>query len=364
MKKLILIFFPFLFVSCSVKHKKTFDYIFNKTEAITLEQSKLTLSKDITVLSFSDSSMVDRNSSIIKVDSGWIVYSKNSESSILSFTSDGQFSGYIGHRGNGPGEYTSVYDVVVNQKSKVLEVLSDGGIFCYTFGGDFLDKKEVTYPAFSFAIDDRQNYWFYVGNNTTYGDAKMICTDENIANVAYYLHQKSNMLPMVENNFGRNGEWLTFHESLNHDLYTIENGKLDLSYAMDFPNYKLPKKLHELSGMEVIAELQRSNYASIINYLENHDYIFLNVLLNNEGERIPEVYYWIISKNLQEEVIIKIDGGISAESYLFNTQYLSNDNKLYCLGYIWENKDMESFEENLNPSVVALEFNELFSKVR
>lgn len=116
MKKLILIFFPFLFVSCSVKHKKTFDYIFNKTEAITLEQSKLTLSKDITVLSFSDSSMVDRNSSIIKVDSGWIVYSKNSESSILSFTSDGQFSGYIGHRGNGPGEYTSVYDVVVNQK--------------------------------------------------------------------------------------------------------------------------------------------------------------------------------------------------------------------------------------------------------
>lgn len=168
MKKLILIFFPFLFVSCSVKHKKTFDYIFNKTEAITLEQSKLTLSKDITVLSFSDSSMVDRNSSIIKVDSGWIVYSKNSESSILSFTSDGQFSGYIGHRGNGPGEYTSVYDVVVNQKSKVLEVLSDGGIFCYTFGGDFLDKKEVTYPAFSFAIDDRQNYWFYVGNNTTY----------------------------------------------------------------------------------------------------------------------------------------------------------------------------------------------------
>jgi len=88
MKKLILIFFPFLFVSCSVKHKKTFDYIFNKTEAITLEQSKLTLSKDITVLSFSDSSMVDRNSSIIKVDSGWIVYSKNSESSILSFTSD------------------------------------------------------------------------------------------------------------------------------------------------------------------------------------------------------------------------------------------------------------------------------------
>ena len=37
---------------------------------------------------------------------------------------------------------------------------------------------------------------------------------------------------------------------------------------------------------------------------------------------------------------------------------------IYCLGYIWENKDVESFEENLNPSVVALEFNELFSKVR
>ncbi len=188
MKKLILIFFPFLFVSCSVKHKKTFDYIFNKTEAITLEQSKLTLSKDITVLSFSDSSMVDRNSSIIKVDSGWIVYSKNSESSILSFTSDGQFSGYIGHRGNGPGEYTSVYDVVVNQKSKVLEVLSDGGIFCYDFWGRFL-RQEGGYLSCVFLLpyDDRQNYWFYVGNiHHVWRMLQMICTDENIANVAYY----------------------------------------------------------------------------------------------------------------------------------------------------------------------------------
>ena len=33
-------------------------------------------------------------------------------------------------------------------------------------------------------------------------------------------------------------------------------------------------------------------------------------------------------------------------------------------GIYGENKDVESFEENLNPSVVALEFNELFSKVR
>ena len=36
----------------------------------------------------------------------------------------------------------------------------------------------------------------------------------------------------------------------------------------------------------------------------------------------------------------------------------------YIVWGIWENKDVESFEENLNPSVVALEFNELFSKVR
>lgn len=101
----------------------------------------MTLSKDITVLSFSDSSMVDRNSSIIKVDSGWIVYSKNSESSILSFTSDGQFSGYIGHRGNGPGEYTSVYDVVVNQKSKVLEVPIRWRNFLLYFWGRFLRQE-------------------------------------------------------------------------------------------------------------------------------------------------------------------------------------------------------------------------------
>lgn len=132
--------------------------------------------------------MVDCNLFIIKVDSGWIVYLKNLELFIFSFISDGQFFGYIGYRGNGFGEYISVYDVVVNQKSKVLEVLLDGGIFCYIFGGDFLDKKEVIYFVFFFVIDDRQNYWFYVGNNIMYGDVKMICIDENIVNVVYYFY--------------------------------------------------------------------------------------------------------------------------------------------------------------------------------
>lgn len=75
-----------------------------------------------------------------------------------------------------------------------------------------------------------------------------------------------------------------FYELLNYDLYMIENGKLDLLYVMDFFNYKLFKKLYELLGMEVIEELQCFNYVFIINYLENYDYIFLNVLLNNEGE--------------------------------------------------------------------------------
>ena len=99
----------------------------------------------------------------------------------------------------------------------------------------------------------------------------MICTDENIANVAYYLHQKSNMLPMVENNFGRNGEWLTFHESLNHDLYTIENGKLDLSYAMDFPNYKLPKKFHHNFDDNFLLKILTNN--PIINLWDSFTFI-------------------------------------------------------------------------------------------
>ena len=54
--------------------------------------------------------------------------------------------------------------------------------------------------------------------------------------------------------------------------------------------------------------------------------------------------------------IIKIDGGISAESYLFKTQYLSDDNKLYCLGYIWKNKELffPSGQTNIIPFSSAI----------
>lgn len=360
MKNLTMLFFSFVLASCSVKHEKIVDYTFRKADAITLEQSKLTMGKQVTALSFSDSSMINRNASVIRMDSSWIVYSKNMESPILRFTGDGQFAGHIGNRGDGPGEYTSVYDVIANRSDKTVEVLSDEGIFCYALEGGFLHKKEASYPAFSFAIDDKRNYWFYVGNNAMFDDAKMICTDENLANATYFLHQKSNLLPVAENNFGRNGEWLTFHESLNHDLYRIEDGQLRLSYGIDFPDYKLPENLHELPAMEVMDELQRTNYASILHYLENPGYIFLTVLLHNKDERMPEVYYWIISKKLQQEVVIKVDVGIPGESYLFNTQYLSDDNKLYCLGYVWETPDVEIYEDNSNPSVVALDLDRLF----
>ena len=73
-----------------------------------------------------------------------------------------------------------------------------------------------------------------------------------------------------------------------------------------------------------------------------------------------KMYYWIIDKDSREERIIQIDTQIPHESYLFNPQFLSDDNILYCLGYEWEISNVENMEENSNPSVISLDLDCVF----
>lgn len=354
------IFLLFIFLSCATEQKeKKNNLTFNGDKSLNLEQSKLLQGKEVLPFLFSNSSMINRNAAIIKGDCTFFVYSKNTETAILMFNSKGHFIGNLGRIGDGPGEYWGIYDIAINPSRQAIEVLSDGNIFVYSYLGDFLEKKEIVYPAFSFVIDEYSNYWFYIGNNSTYGDAKIVKTDYKMEHEEYFLKQKSDLLPMVENNFSKN-HFLTFHESLNHNLYVIQNGSLNISYGIDFPSYKLPSKLHELSGGEVVDVLHKSNYASILNYMENNKYLFIDVLLNNADNNMIKMYYWIIDKDSREERIIQIDTQIPHESYLFNPQFLSDDNILYCLGYEWEISNVENMEENSNPSVISLDLDCVF----
>ena len=172
-----------------------------------------------------------------------------------------------------------------------------------------------------------------------------------------FLQEKSTLLPMVEANFGK-GAILTFKETLSHDIYRVSDGEIRKSYSIDFPHYHLPQELHETSPMEVVPLLQKSDYASILNYSENLNYLFLQVLLNKSGQTMPGIYYWIYQKSSGKDIIFSLDQSVPFDSYICYPQFLSEDNRLYFMGFLLDER-AETTNPEENPSIVIIDINDL-----
>lgn len=355
----------FLIFACTEnKGKLSPDYIFELSEVLPLSQTKLLEDKHIVNLEFSDSSLVRASSSFMMSDKNFYVYLNSSSYPVLAFDKSGIFCGNVGNIGNGPGEYAAVYDVDFNKTNNCVEVLSNAAILKYNTENEFISKEDLPCSVFSFALDDKDGYWLYTGNSSQDWDCKVVKANGKMLKEKGFLCQKTNLLPMVESNWGKES-WLTFHESLSHDLYRVEGGELVQSYQISFPGYEFPSGLSQEDPMKVLDILHQTNYAAIKNYSENEKYIFLYLYLTASAIKqpnLPRVFYWVVNKQNGEDRIVELDVNIGPDSYLFNPQLLSKDNKLYCLGYLFENVgNKEQFvDDDKNPSVVVLDIDKLF----
>ena len=355
----------FLIFACTEnKGKLSPDYIFELSEVLPLSQTKLLEDKHIVNLEFSDSSLVRASSSFMMSDKNFYVYLNSSSYPVLAFDKSGIFCGNVGNIGNGPGEYAAVYDVDFNKTNNCVEVLSNAAILKYNTENEFISKEDLPCSVFSFALDDKDGYWLYTGNSSQDWDCKVVKANGKMLKEKGFLCQKTNLLPMVESNWGKES-WLTFHESLSHDLYRVEGGELVQSYQISCPGYEFPSGLSQEDPMKVLDILHQTNYAAIKNYSENEKYIFLYLYLTASAIKqpnLPRVFYWVVNKQNGEDRIVELDVNIGPDSYLFNPQLLSKDNKLYCLGYLFENVgNKEQFvDDDKNPSVVVLDIDKLF----
>lgn len=357
MKKRVCIYLLLLAImpSCNSKqpNRSSNVYIFNKSSCV--EAKLIVPNLNIRSIPLSDSVIVRDNSSIAFDGSSYFIYLRGETAPVFRFDSNGGFVNQIGDIGNGPKEFTILYDLSLNKMNKTIEILSSESILKYAYDGNFLEKKIQTLPIFSFAIDDNQNYWFYLGNNRN--DYKVVKTDKDFNLLEKYLEEKSTLLPASEQNFGK-GYVLTFREGFSHTLHRIVESDLIESYKIDFGKYAFPSDLHTIPPMNVIELLRQKSHAVIHSYQENERYVFLCVLLNDAGSRIPEGYYWFIRKDDDKQLLMKMDANYQ---YLFNPQQLTDDDELLFLGIIPE-ADASYYDKN--PSVIAVNINELMEIIR
>lgn len=355
----LLVWVLLLLVSCATDKKSgNADNIllFDVTKAIKYPMPSSLSPERIINLAFSDSTMIDDNAYLL-YDETYFVYSRGSAIAPMHFDKEGNFLNYIGRVGNGPKEYNEIGDVCLNKREKTVEILSGSYVYVYDYEGKYIGKLEHEQTAFSFAIDKEGNHWFYLGNNSVNGESKIVKMDAKCQKLQTFLQEKSTLLPMVEANFGK-GAILTFKETLSHDIYRVSDGEIRKSYSIDFPHYHLPQELHETSPMEVVPLLQKSDYASILNYSENLNYLFLQVLLNKSGQTMPGIYYWIYQKSSGKDIIFSLDQSVPFDSYICYPQFLSEDNRLYFMGFLLDER-AETTNPEENPSIVIIDINDL-----
>jgi hypothetical protein len=328
--------------------------VFNITDTreLGINESKF-LKKESIELYFSDSILIPAYSTLILEKENFIIFS-NRTYQIFRFTGNGDFINFIGKRGNGPNEFIEMRDVRYNIDKNQIEVLDNKAILKYSPGGNFIKKSNIPYPAFTFSFED-DCYWFYLGNNISASDYKLIRTDTNFVERKNYLPARKKGLPIIENNFNKS-EYLTFRESFNPDLYRMTEKELVNSYNIDFGRFNVADNLLD-NQATLVEKLENIEYCIARSYMENEIYIFLLVIKYTPKKLEPDLFYWIINKTNEEETIIHIKD-FNEESYLLYPQILTDD-AIYFLGYDISNSD-EIVNQNSNPRIIKIKINEFF----
>lgn len=346
-----LLFLSVLILCCCSKEKTEVSgrkFIFDKSKCISFAQSTMFKNKKEILLETNNEILIPGYPSLL-MDDGFFIYSKNQGGSILRFDLNGRYLNKIGNEGVGPEEYTGLSDISLNVTQKEIQILAYNGIYRYTYDGDFLEKKACEYPAASFFCSNNDNYWLYVGNNIDFNTHKLIRTDSKLNSTDKYLEIKSNMLPIVENNFGKGEDYTTFRESFNNQLYLIENDSLNPSFLIQFPDLEIPSSIFSMDPMEIIPFLKQNSWAMVQCYLENKKYIYLLIKENDPIENKSIFYHWIIDKETNDYTITR-QNHVTPDSYLLSPQLLTNNNELIYFGHLIE-RENDSINTEINPSV-------------
>lgn len=78
---------------------------------------------------------------IIPVDNYWIIHSRDG---IYKFTNKGEYIGTIGRYGQGPGEYSIIYNIDVDFINKEVVINASGQILFYDLDGNYLRMEKKT----------------------------------------------------------------------------------------------------------------------------------------------------------------------------------------------------------------------------
>ena len=245
---------------------------------------------------------------------------------ILMYDSDGNANWKLSKFGEGPGEYSSLSDFLIDTVSHTIEIYSSmRKIVRYDLtDGSLVDEKRISLDGYSFDKLDSDTYVIYSGS--------AIYNKDSNYKLNYFSWEKGRIvngfIPISKReasfmhfsdltNFSRHENSLSFLYAFNDTIYSLSKGDILPRIFIDFGKSKLPYgMLHARykDVMDFFSQCKASNYAfrltgffeannliiSAFHHGSSFNHLYYNKL-TNEVKVVDRIIYDAIFNGLEEK---------------------------------------------------------------
>lgn len=299
----------------------------------------------------------------------FFIVDRRGKKTVFRFSKEGKFLNTIGKQGQGPEEYNSINDVLVNDEFiEILNRQTSYNVIKFTRAGEFIEKNffELKVPSSFIKIPESDDYLFYCN----YGDYKVLRVNPEGLIVDSLLHQKQEdrLLLPADLLMGTTQGSIFFNEALYNIIWQWDGKQFIKKYILDFGKYTFYQGEND-NDRYFETTRDKGNWG-IQDYQENDDFFYFVLLFNDPDVQDfadVSIRHFVYSKKKNKTFEIS-NGDIHIK--LRDPFAITDDNKLYLFGSPAEMADWEPWvntveERNLpfdiegNPIVIIVDLDEL-----
>lgn len=267
-----------------------------------------------------------------------------SSKSVYSFDlNSGKGKMNLSKLGNGPGEYKSLFDFVIDKNAGNIELLdnNDKKIFVYDLKGNFQNSLSLPFMPFAFFKKTSSLYSFYNNNlKSEISSSKIVDYDvelQNKCNEYFPIDEKMAEYFFLgdEKVFNQSSKGFYCHISPIDTIYKYDEEKGFVpAFHLDFTDNAAPSAFYEKRYRDIMEFSEAANKNGYI-------YALSNFAVNGDDDvifsyRLGKTFYWTLRLGMKSECTINalIDDFHFSEALPLsyqNSSYWLDDDYLYFL---------------------------------
>lgn len=269
-------------------------------ESNSFKLSNLIQSYSLLQLETNEESLLGNINKIVYNDNSIYILDKKYALGIYVFNSlSGEFITKIGRFGNGPGEYTEIYDFSIDNINQRIYVLCERKrVITYSLSGDFIEEKTLAFYAT--AMEYLNNRFYFINDNMK--EDNLFITDRNYKTISSHFPNKQYGVNyrILEYPLIKQSNELIYHRFLDNNIYKIDSiGNVNILYHVDFGNKNIPfNEIKKLSNNELKQKMSTSRchikyiinskeYSIILYFDNNTPCLSIYNKANNKAESYP-----------------------------------------------------------------------------